>query len=378
MPFTTKLRHILLAGKTALSRITFRVAKSLNLIKKVIIIPYKGFGNQQGIYFIGRVIKDKGIIPAGEEDSMWQNFRFMYKRFSSFEITGVAVKATFYGTEKIIITDDEGYFEFHLQPKETIPAGESWHETTLELLTQVVPNQGKVTAKGRIFIPESHVEYGIISDIDDTILSTDAARWWKMLKVTFVNNARTRMPFAGVSAFYRALQQGATGEGMNPFFYVSSSPWNLYDLLVEFLDLNKIPKGPLMLRDLGISRDYLVAGDHATHKLKQIEHIFSIYPELTFILIGDSGQQDPEIYLQVIKEFQDRVKTIYIRNVSNMARQQQIATIAGEIKALGVDLLLVKDTVEAAVHAAKHKLIIFEEIASIEVEKELDNIKDTA
>lgn len=373
MPLRKSILYILNIVKGKYSSAKFRWAKRFGLIGRVMIVPYKGFGNQKAIYFIGRVIKDKGIEPGKKEDTAWQNIKSMFKRFSSFEVPGVRVQARFYGAEKTVVTDEEGYFDFHLIPVEKIPWDSSWHETELELLDTVVPEQEKVVAKGRIFIPQPEVEYGIISDIDDTILTTDATRWWKMIKITLINNARTRLPFAGVSAFYRALEKGASGNGMNPLFYVSSSPWNLYDLLIDFCDAHMIPKGALMLRDIGLSRESFFASDHATHKLKQIEHIFSIYPELTFILIGDSGQHDPEIYLQVIKDFPGRVKVVYIRDVSKAGRREKMDRIVKELRELGVELLLVKDTVEAAQHAASHQFIIYKEIPSIVVEKELDD-----
>ena len=70
-----------------------------------------------------------------------------------------------------------------------------------------------------------------------------------MAKLTLLHNAHTRLPFEGVAGFYQALQRGRDGEAYNPVFYVSNSPWNLYDLLEDFLDVHGIPRGPLLLRD---------------------------------------------------------------------------------------------------------------------------------
>ena len=119
------------------------------------------------------------------------------------------------------------------------------------------------------------------------------------------NNARTRLPFAGVSAFYKSLQLGRNGKRNNPFFYVSSSPWNMYDLLHDFLDINEIPQGPILLRDFGLEKDKLFRSDHMGHKYKEIENILLTYPELNFVLIGDSGQEDANIYREVVKNYPD-------------------------------------------------------------------------
>ena len=96
---------------------------------------------------------------------------------------------------------------------------------------------------------------------------------------------------------------------------MSSSPWNLYDLLVDFLDLNGIPAGPLMLRDFGLRYEPTAGSGHLGHKLKEMRQILQAYPQLQFILIGDSGQEDPEIYREVVKEFPGRILAIYIRDV---------------------------------------------------------------
>ncbi|WP_228527821.1 App1 family protein [Pararhodonellum marinum] len=328
------------------------------------ILPYMGFGNKKEIYFLGRVLRDRGIGISQIEDNRWRNFRTMYKRFATWEIPGVKVKASFGSHEMVVTTDPEGYFEVRMPIENLVDASGPWHFVHLTLLDQVIKNQGEVTATNSIFIPSTQVEYGVISDIDDTIVPTGATRLWEMLKTTFLHNAHTRLPFPGVAAFYQSLAKGMDGIESNPFFYVSSSPWNLYDFLMEFLDVHGIPKGPLMLRDIGLSREQFIAGSHSGHKLLQVEKIFEIEKHLKFILIGDSGQMDPEIYLQVIKDFPGRVKMVYIRDVVQ-SRHDEVEAISKEIKELGVELLLVKDTVEAAQHALAKGWILAGEVQEI-------------
>src|SRR5690606_35659898 len=216
--------------------------------------------------------------------------------------------------------------------------------------------------------PAANPDFGIISDIDDTILTTGAARIWEMLKVTFTQNAHTRIPFAGVSEFYDALRKGSDHILSNPIFYVSSSPWNIYDFLMEFLEAHQIPKGPLMLRDLGLSRDQLIAGSHREHKVKQIEQILEVYRELPFILIGDSGQEDPLIYLEIVTKFPGRILTVYIRDVSGA----DLSDLAVEYSTKGVALILVKDTTEAAAHAQSKGWILARDKPKIEARKRVD------
>jgi phosphatidate phosphatase APP1 len=225
-----------------------------------------------------------------------------------------------------------------------------------------------------VFVPSENVEFGVISDIDDTIVPTGATRFWEMLKTTFLGNAQTRVPFPGVAAFYQALSKGLVGHENNPFFYVSSSPWNLYDFLRELMHVHNLPQGPLMLRDIGLSREHFFAGSHTEHKLVQIERIFDIIRDIPFILIGDSGQHDAEIYLQVIRDFPGRVKMVYIRDV-DPGSHKKVLKIAGEIEKLRVEMMLITDTVEAARHAVSKGWILEEDIANIAEEKKEDEGK---
>ncbi|SNS01321.1 Phosphatidate phosphatase APP1 [Belliella buryatensis] len=362
--------------KVSFSKIKLKFGIKTGLVKSVIIVPYKGFGSREKIYLIGRVLKDRGIGLSEIGDSRWKNFTKMYKRFMSWEIPKVKVCATLGEDYWVTETDDEGYFEFFINPKQLIQHTSPWISLDLELIDHVLPNQGKVTASASIFIPTKEVEYGIISDIDDTIVPTGATRIWEMLKTTFLGNAHSRIPFEGVSAFYQALEKGADGKENNPMFYVSSSPWNLYDFLTEMMSVHHIPLGPLMLRDLGLSREQFISGSHFDHKLSQVEKIFELVPDIPFILIGDSGQHDPEIYLQVIKDYPGRVKMIYIRHVSEK-RRQKVLDIKTEMKSLGVEILLIEDTIIAANHALKKGWIRAEDIQIIINYKNQDEINNS-
>lgn len=223
-----------------------------------------------------------------------------------------------------------------------------------------------------MLIPPYDAEYGIISDIDDTVVYTSATNVLAMARTVFLNNAHTRLPFAGVTAFYRSLQLGRNGKRNNPFFYVSSSPWNMYDLLVDYLDLNEIPAGPLLLRDFGLQNIRLSGQDHMGHKFKEIEHILLTYPLLKFILIGDSGQDDPIIYQKVVEKFPGRILSVYIRDVQHSRKEQKALNIAEQLKDYGVEMLVIDNASEAAEHAAERGYIFPTEIPAIEADKEQD------
>ncbi|MEM1218664.1 MAG: App1 family protein, partial [Bacteroidota bacterium] len=95
---------------------------------------------------------------------------------------------------------------------------------------------------------------------------------------------------------------------------VSNSPWNLFDFLKEFLKLHKYPLGPLLLRDLGTPNQRIFTRE-PHHKTAVIRKILETYPQLKFLLIGDSGERDPHIYSQIREEFPGRILGTYIREI---------------------------------------------------------------
>ncbi|RNI26520.1 App1 family protein [Rufibacter latericius] len=349
-----------------------RVRNRFGLYKPLQIVAYRSYGTLNRLYLKGRVLANKGITSAADNDTLLKNLVNMYRRFESDEVRDAQLRVVFQNQEHNVITDKEGYFVINLEPKTPLQVEDIWHPMEVELIKADIESfEPGIKTKAHVLVPPPDAEYGIISDIDDTIVLTSATDIIKMSQQTFMNNARTRLPFAGVSAFYRSLQLGRNGKRNNPFFYVSSSPWNMYDLLHDFLDINDIPAGPLLLRDFGLMQNKFFGADHMSHKFKEIQNILLTYPHLNFVLIGDSGQQDAPIYKEVIKQFPGRIICVYIRDVELPDRAQMVTTISEELKGT-VEMLLVKDTATAAKHAADTGLIYHEEIEKVEEQKAID------
>lgn len=345
--------------ETAIDRASFVVKKRFDLLEPISILCFYGFGNASTVHLKGRVLEEEGITYPEEGDtlSVWTNMRNMWKRYESDEIPHVRLKAIFQGQEQILTTDSEGYFEVTFEFKEPFPEDRLWHEVQFELLDKIVKDQPEVKATGEVLVPPANAQFGVISDVDDTILISHSTEIIKKAQLTFFNNARTRTPFKGVSAFYQALQKGGDGTRNNPIFYVSSSPWNLFDLLVHFCEAHDIPKGPFLLRDMGVSTGKFIKAGHMGHKVEQIEKIFKTYPDLQFVLIGDSGQKDAEIYEKIVDHYPDRILAIYIRDVSKDGRGQEVKNIARRLKEKEVDMVFGESTYEATEHAAQQGLV---------------------
>lgn len=317
----------------------------------VIIVPYMSYGTSQQLQVRGRVLQNKGFGVPDPGHGALTNFIEFYKQLGSDEVPGARVVARVDGIEQEITADRGGYFQAELELSAPIK-NSGWIEVKLELLHPVSRNDKRSQATARVLIPSLSARFGVISDIDDTVLWSNVGNKLRMLTMLAVSNAHTRKPFKGVTAFYGALQQGASGNEDNPIFYVSSSPWHLYTQLVDFFEAQGIPVGPLALKELGI-KALFGSSRHHDHKLANIDRILQTYPHLPFILIGDSGQQDPEIYKEVVERHPDRILAIYIRNVNpDPARVAAIDRLIDEVKASDTQLLLVPDSEFAAMHAA--------------------------
>lgn len=153
--------------------------------------------------------------------------------------------------------------------------------------------------------------WSIISDIDDTIKDSHVLDKQLLVRNTFVNPLHA---VPGMSDWYQAFAK----ENINPaFHYVSSSPLQLFPLLTEFLEQEKFPAGSLHLRQIKLMDELFKEGSSSQrHKHKQIRELLKLFPKRTFILVGDSGEADPEIYADVARDYPDRIQHIFIRDVT--------------------------------------------------------------
>lgn len=316
----------------------------------LVVEPYRGYGTRREIYLMGRVYRQ----PGGQVKSraLAGDLRAALARLLRRGVANQHISARFGSVEQQLVTDRDGYFQAHLQLPEPPPADRLWHSADLRL---ALPSGATATAEAEIFVPPPRARYVVISDIDDTVMFTGVANKAKMLWRLFAQGADSRVAFPGVAALYRAFH----GPEQNPILYVSRGPWSIYPMLEAFFRLHRIPVGPvLFLREWGLTLHNPLPRRSQDHKLKLIRRMLALYHELPFVLIGDSGQHDPEIYAQVVREHPDRVRAVYIRNVSHdPARARAIETLAEEVLRQGSSLLLAADSVAMAEHAAEQGLV---------------------
>lgn len=184
-------------------------------------------------------------------------------------------------------------------------AGDAFLSFTAEL----PPGDTRRFAGEALLLNETGVS--VISDIDDTIKITNVRDRHAMLRNTFL---REFQPVPGMAEFYQTLARSNHAT----FHFVSASPWQLYAPISEFVRTNGFPTATFALKQFRW-KDRSVASLLASpekYKPGVIAPLLQRFPKRTFILIGDSGERDPEIYAALARKFPNQVQHILIRDVT--------------------------------------------------------------
>ena len=323
------------------------------------IITFQSYGTDTHFYVRGRALEDESIDL--ENQSTWHLILNTWKRFETDEIKNVEVNVKL-PNGKILntTTDESGYFkvEENLEKLKTFTNDEGWISFELSYnvvnLKRTIQNENRFP--GELLIPSEKAKFGVVSDIDDTILHTGVVSLlkWRVIYNSIFKHVKNRTPLEGAADFYHKLHRGVSGENSNPIFYVSHSPWNLYRYLELFLKQNNFPKGPILLRSLS---DFFKkkTQDEKPQKQKEIFNLLKTYPNLFFILIGDSGEHDPDIYMEIAKEFPDQILAIYLRSVKHKKKMIRVRGLIENYKTTMV--LMVESSEQAIEHAREHGFI---------------------
>lgn len=323
------------------------------------IITFQSYGTDSHFYIRGRALEDETIDL--EQKGLFALFINSWKRFESDEIKHTALNIKL-PNGKILktTTDDHGYFkvEAQLEGLSSLTNEEDWLPFEIAYdnvnIKRAIRNENRFP--GELLIPSETSEFGVISDIDDTILHTGVVSTlkWKVLLNTVFKGAMSRIPLEGAADFYHKLHRGATGESANPIFYVSHSPWNLYRYLEFFLKQNKFPKGPILLRSFKAIFKRKAQGEKP-QKQKEILNILKTYPDLKFILIGDSGEHDADIYIDIAQTHPNQIAAIYLRSVKHKKKMLRVRGLINNYNQSPA--LLVESSTEAIKHARENGFI---------------------
>ncbi|MCF0070405.1 App1 family protein [Dyadobacter sp. CY261] len=330
---------------------------------------YRGYANKRELVVFGHVVKK---YPSGDRKYTRRGFRYAKTIIELFSIKTIPfLKITLHLGEKTFETtaESDGYFRFQIPFTEEMPSG--WHTYRVTIDDEINGKKYHAESSEEFFLPYK-TSYGVISDIDDTFLISHSRRSFRKLFVLLSKNVQARKPFDDVVKHYQLLSFASRTHPQkesNIFFYVSSSEWNLYDMIVRFAELNGLPKAVLKLRKIksGLDDFVMTGGGSHEHKLRKIHNIITFYPELQFILLGDDSQKDPEIYEEICRIFPQSIRAVYMRQTRRRAKLETTELLK-KIQDLGIDACYFAHSNKAIIHSLDTG-IVFQTPAEPEVKE---------
>ena len=268
------------------------------------IVPHTGYGSTSWVRILGRVLLAPPLreVPLDPPTTATrqQNTRG-WRRFLTTPLEGVEVDVEVLGEQHRLCTDRGGYLDAVL-PVRLSPG---WHELVLRT------RNGRPTVT-RIFVTGDDQQLGIVSDIDDTVMVTLLPRPLIAAWNTFVLREDARAAVPGMAEFYRGLLERHPGA---PVFYLSTGSWNVAPTLTRFLSRNGFPEGPLLLTDWGpTNTGWFRSGRE--HKHLALRRLAIELPNVRWLLVGDDGQHDPQIYAEFARDEPDHVAAVAIRQLT--------------------------------------------------------------
>ncbi len=330
-----------------------KIWRGIGFTHKASLKLYMGYGHEQHLVMYGHALGFAPLPRKTFSKFFLINLLALVKMFIVKPTKGRKVTLTWENKTMETISDTDGFIRFTWQ-SDTPPAF-GWHEVKAEMRNR----NGKLvaTASGSVVVPHS-TQYAFISDIDDTFLISHSSNMRKRLSLLVTRNAHTRKPFEGVVRHYQLLAQAHTKlNEPNPFFYVSSSEWNLYDYIMEFIAVNGLPKGVLLLNTMKTFTGLLTTGKHGHGtKFTRIVRVLEAFPIQKFILLGDSSQQDPVIYKSIVEHFPGRIKAVYIRDIYKK-NSHHVQEVLRKLEETGIPCCFFKHSEEAIAHSRRIGLI---------------------
>ena len=284
------------------------LALLLNSVQaKDFIEIYASYANPTELIVSGRVVDSedkKSSEERSKEHSLWQNLKENLGKFSHDEKKNIDLTLEVNTFSTTIKTDDEGYFLFNL------------HTPLTTKQTVLLYTKNKKEAKEvKLFVPNSQKHIGIISDFDDTVIVSDVTNKLKLLSNTLFKNFKQREVVKEVKEEFDKILKTDNIENRAVFF-VTGSPHQLQENINAFLDLHKFPKRVLLSKKIqGENSDDLLST--IAYKYDKIVRLIKMYPQVTWVCFGDSGEKDRDVYLKVLKNYPKKIKAIYIRNVDS-------------------------------------------------------------
>lgn len=277
-------------------------------------LGHTGYGTVEYVRVLGRIVLAKDeledeTLEQREEakPTAWfatplQDQMRGWRSFLTAQWGGASVTITINGQEHRCATDRSGYVDVVIRDHGLSPG---WHDV------EITPDSG-TSAMARVNIVDPDVRFALVSDIDDTVITTSLPRPLIAAWNTFVLKEAARKIVPGMAPMYRDLLSEFPGA---PIFYLSTGAWNTAGTLNRFLERHGYPAGPLLLTDWGpTNTGWFRSGQD--HKRRNLHRLATEFPHVKWVLIGDDGQHDPRIYGDFSRDRADVVRAIGIRELS--------------------------------------------------------------
>lgn len=274
------------------------------------VVPYTGYGTEASARVLARVLLTRrpgeragaDALAGARELRTAEHEQRGWRAFVTAPAMAVPVAVTLGERTLRTRADRSGYVDVTLNGH---GLGPGWHEARISS-----PDAEDVDAA--VLVVASATTFGIVSDIDDTVISTSLPRPLIAGWNTFIRHEGARHVVPGMATMYRTLLEQHPGA---PVAYLSTGAWNAAPQLTRFLRRHGYPAGPLLLTDWGpTNTGWFRSGRE--HKRSSLHRLSRDLPQVRWLLVGDDGQHDPQIYGEFAQERPDRVEAIAIRELT--------------------------------------------------------------
>ena len=274
------------------------------------VVGHTGYGSHEFVRVLGRVLLTRrpDVNPRADAGAKAAELRRAdderrgWRAFITAPAMNVPVTVTLGDRVVETSSDRSGYIDVRIADHGLAPG---WHEVTLAAI-------GAESIEASVVVVGADERIGLISDIDDTVISTSLPRPMIAAWNTFVKSENARHVVPGMATMYRTLLEEHPGA---PMVYVSTGAWNTAPTLTRFLRRHGYPAGPLLLTDWGpTNTGWFRSGQD--HKMSCLHRLANEFPHIRWVLIGDDGQHDPKIYGEFADQRPDRVAVVAIRELT--------------------------------------------------------------
>ncbi len=300
-------------------KINIKIFQFFKLSNSPSLNLYTGFGNGNNFVLYGHALSLSPLQRKSYRQFFLFNAVALLRLFMVKPLKNSTVKLLWENEELITTTENDGFFKFEWTVLQQLPAGT--YSVKALLIKKGTTNKILANSEANIVVP-AQTNYNFISDIDDTFLISHSGNLRKRLFVLLTENAHSRIPFDGAVKHYRFLHAASVDNpSTNAFFYVSSSEWNLYGYIKEFIQQQKLPDGVFLLNHIKtFSKLFSTGQNNHNEKFTRIVKIIEMYPLQKFILLGDDSQKDIDIYSAIVEHFPQNIYCIYIRMLHKLPK----------------------------------------------------------